>query len=88
MFAKLKAMLSVRGLSAIVCGVFGLDRDLSSVDATTRENAKEYVRWCIDTAYEIGSPIVCVPMFAATGKAHPSTEAAIRAERQRSIDCR
>lgn len=83
----LSALLSARGLGAIVCGVFGADRDLSSADAATRENTKEYIRWCIDTAYEIGSPIVAGPMFAATGKAHPSTEAEMRAERQRSIDC-
>src|SRR5215831_5226728 len=55
--SALKGKLSAHKLSVIVCGVFGPDRDLSSVEADTRENAKEYVRWCIDTAYEIGSPI-------------------------------
>ena len=84
--SALQTLLSIRKLQPIVCGVFDADRDLSSADADTRENAKEYVRWCIDTAYQIGSPLVCGPMYAATGKAHPSTEAEMRTQRQRSID--
>ena len=84
--SALQALLSVRKLHPIICGVFSADRDLSSAEADTRENAKEYMRWCIDTAYQVGSPIVCGPMFAATSKVHPSTDAEMRAERQRSIE--
>jgi D-psicose/D-tagatose/L-ribulose 3-epimerase len=84
--SALKARLSAHKLSVIVCGVFGPDRDLSSVEADTRENAKEYLRWCIDTAYEIGSPIVVGPMYASGGKPHPGTKAQITAERERSIE--
>src|SRR5579859_6581281 len=84
--SALHAVLSARGLGAVVCGVFTPDRDLGSADATTRENAKEYVRWCIDTAYEIGSPIVVGPMYGPVGKSHPKTDAEAKAKRERSLD--
>ena len=82
----LKNKLSSRKLGVILCGVFGPDRDLSSEDADTRENAKEYVRWCIDTAYEIGSPIVAGPMYTAGGKTQLGSKAQVNAERERSIE--
>jgi len=69
-----------------VCGVFGPDRDISSVDADTRENGKEYLRWCIDTANELGSPIVVGPMYTSGGKPHPGSKAQTAAERARSIE--
>jgi D-psicose/D-tagatose/L-ribulose 3-epimerase len=80
-----KVALAENGLDVIVCGVFGPDRDLSSADATVRDNARQYLRWCIDAAQALGSPLVCGPMYASVGKTHPESEDEIRAERERSI---
>lgn len=84
--SSLKRKLASRKLDVIVCGVFGSDRDISSVDADTRENGKEYVRWCVDTAYEIGSPLVVGPMYASVGKPHPGSKAQTTAEYERSVE--
>jgi D-psicose/D-tagatose/L-ribulose 3-epimerase len=83
---SVKAALADNGLSAIVCGVFGPDRDLSSASGTFRDNARQYLRWCIDAAQALGSPLVCGPMYASVGKAHPDSDAEIRAERTRSVE--
>ena len=58
------------GLSAIICGVFGPDRNLCSFDPQIRENARTYILWMIDAAAEVGSPTVCGPMYSAVGKDH------------------
>lgn len=68
--AELKARLPGYGLEAIVCGVFGPDRNICSSDPAIRANAKEYIRWLIEAATKLGSPIVAGPMYSAVGKAH------------------
>lgn len=67
---SIKRELVNNGLSAIVCGVFGPDRNISSFDGQVRENAHLYIRWMIDAAVELGSPTVCGPMYSAVGKEH------------------
>jgi D-psicose/D-tagatose/L-ribulose 3-epimerase len=63
-------ILKDRQLEGIVCGAFGPDRNICSEDMKIRENAKSYIRWLIDTAQEIGSEIVCGPMYSSVGKDH------------------
>ena len=82
----LKAALESRGLTAIVCGAFGPDRNLSSDDATTRQHAVEYLRWCIDAAFELGAPLVGGPMYSAVGKPRLEEAAERRAEWQRAVE--
>ena len=65
-----KAELAKAGLQPIVCGAFGPDRNLCSGDPAVRENAKQYIRWLIDAAAELGSPTVIGPMYSSVGKAH------------------
>ncbi len=81
----LKAALSNAGLEAIVCGVFGPDRNLSSADAAIRSSADQYLRWCIDAAAALGSPVVTGPMYSAVGKARLETAAERAAEWQRAV---
>jgi D-psicose/D-tagatose/L-ribulose 3-epimerase len=57
-------------LKPIVCGVFGPDRNICSSNPTVVENAKSYIRWLIDAADVLGSPVVCGPMYSAGGKEH------------------
>lgn len=81
----LKDALKGVGLQGIICGAFGPDRDLSSADPAVSQNAETYIRWMVDAAAEIGSPVVIGPLYASVGKAHPDTEAGARAEWERSI---
>lgn len=75
-----KAGLAEAGLQPIVCGAFGPERDLCSQNPAYRENAREYIRWLVDAAAELGSPTVIGPMYSAVGKAHLDDTRAREAE--------
>lgn len=81
-----KAALDETGLGAVVCGVFGPDRDLSSADAGVRETTKTYVRWMIDTAETLGATVVCGPAYSSVGKARLLPPAERAAERRRAVE--
>jgi D-psicose/D-tagatose/L-ribulose 3-epimerase len=83
--AALKQALVRSGMQASVCGVFGPERDLSSDDPATRATAEAYIRWCVDAAETLGSPIFGGPMYTYVGKARllPPDERA--AERARAV---
>jgi D-psicose/D-tagatose/L-ribulose 3-epimerase len=74
------------GLIGLICGVFGPDRDINSPDPAVATNAKNYLRWCIAAAHTIGSPVVCGPMYSATGKARLLTTAERRSELRRTVE--
>jgi D-psicose/D-tagatose/L-ribulose 3-epimerase len=57
-------------LSAIICGAFGHDRNISSFDPQIRENARTYILWLIDAAAQLGSELICGPMYSSVGKDH------------------
>lgn len=65
----LKSALDRAGMQAIMCGAFGPGRNISSLDETERNNAKEYLRWMIDAAAALGAGPVLGPMYSAVGKA-------------------
>lgn len=77
---QVKAELESNSLQPIVCGAFGLDRNLCSTDPDLVENAKVYIRWLIDAAAELGSPVVAGPMYSAVGKEHIDDATARKAE--------
>ena len=66
---QLKELVKKERLEVATCGVFGADRDLISEDSEVRENAKRYIRKCLDYASELESPIFCGPAYSAVGKA-------------------
>lgn len=78
--AQVKVELDRNGLQPIVCGAFGPDRNLCSSNLEYIENAKTYIRWLIDLAAELGSPVVCGPMYSSVGKEHLENEDARQAE--------
>jgi D-psicose/D-tagatose/L-ribulose 3-epimerase len=80
-----KRELDTNGLDAIVCGAFGPERNICSRDPKVVANAKSYCRWLIDAAAELGSPVVCGPMYSAVGKSHLEAEAARTAEWDRAV---
>jgi D-psicose/D-tagatose/L-ribulose 3-epimerase len=63
-------ILKKNQLAGIICGAFGPDRNICSQDPKIRENAMNYIRWLIDAAHEIGSEVVCGPMYSSVGKDH------------------
>jgi D-psicose/D-tagatose/L-ribulose 3-epimerase len=77
--------LKQNSLAPIVCGAFGPDRNICSNDPTIVENAKTYIRWLIDAADELGSPVVCGPMYSAVGKDHIEDEKGRKAEWERAV---
>jgi D-psicose/D-tagatose/L-ribulose 3-epimerase len=66
----IKEVIAKNGLSAIICGVFGPDRNICSSDPKIRENARKYILWLIDSAAQLGTEVVCGPMYSSVGKAH------------------
>jgi D-psicose/D-tagatose/L-ribulose 3-epimerase len=84
--AALKQGLADNGLNGIICGAFGADRDLSHADPAIRQNSADYIKWLIDAAAEVGSPVVAGPMYAAVGKPHPESDNEVQAEYQRAVE--
>jgi D-psicose/D-tagatose/L-ribulose 3-epimerase len=83
--ATVKAELDRNGLQGIICGAFGPDRNICSSNPTVVENARTYIRWLIDAAVVVGSPVVCGPMYSAVGKEHLEDPAARKAEWDRAV---
>ncbi|MGA8243133.1 MAG: sugar phosphate isomerase/epimerase family protein, partial [Desulfobacterales bacterium] len=78
-------ILQENQLDGIICGAFGPDRNISSEDSGIRENAKTYIRWLIDAAHEIGSEVICGPMYSSVGKDHLADPEARRLEWDRAV---
>lgn len=77
---QVKNDLEKNYLMPVVCGAFGPDRNICSSDPKIVENARIYIRWLIDAAVELGSPVVCGPMYSAVGKEHLADDQARQAE--------
>ena len=80
-----KDVLVENHLEGIICGVLGADRNICSTDPRVVANAKTYIRWLVDAAAEIGSPVVCGPLYSAVGKQHLEDEKARKAEWDRAV---
>jgi D-psicose/D-tagatose/L-ribulose 3-epimerase len=81
----IKLSVQKNGLAAIICGVFGPDRNICSSDPEIRANARQYSQWLIDAAAQLGSPVVCGPMYSAVGKAHLEDETARKQEWRQAV---
>ena len=66
----IKNELAENQLSAIICGVFGDDRNICSDDPEIRENSRNYLHWLVDSAEEIGSEVIGGPMYSSVGNVH------------------
>ncbi len=84
--AALGAKAGDVGLGLVLCGAFGPGRNLSSSNASEVEAAEEYLRWMIDAAAEVGSPVIGGPMYSAVGKERLPTQPARAAEWQRAAE--
>ena len=63
-----KDALKASGMECTCCSILGDDRDLISDDPAIRENAKNYMKECIEISAALGSPIFCGPLYSAVGK--------------------
>ncbi len=63
-----KDALKTAGMECTCCSILGDDRDLISDDTAVRENAKKYMKDCIEISAALGSPIFCGPLYSAVGK--------------------
>jgi D-psicose/D-tagatose/L-ribulose 3-epimerase len=84
--AEVNKALEMNHLKPIVCGAFGLDRNLCSTNRQYVENARGYIRWLIDAAASLGSPVICGPMYSAVGKEHIEDDRERKAEWDRAVD--
>jgi D-psicose/D-tagatose/L-ribulose 3-epimerase len=66
---QLKTALEEHELGVVVCGAYGPGRNISSLDLTERQAAKDYLIWMINAAQKLGSDVVNGPMYSAVGKA-------------------
>lgn len=63
-----KDALGAAGMECTTCSILGDDRDLISDDPAIRENAKKYMKDCVEISAALGSPIFCGPLYSAVGK--------------------
>ena len=67
-WAMLKKTARETGLNVTISGAFGANRDISSDDASIRENGFNYIVDCIRIAESMNSPIFTGPVYSAVGK--------------------
>ena len=74
------------GLSVLVCGAFGSERDVSHEDKAQRARGRGYLLQCIEFAAAVGSPLVSGPMYAPTGQARLLDPDARKAQFDRAVE--
>lgn len=60
--------LKENGMECTGCSILGDDRDMISDDPAIRENAKQYMKDCIEIIAALGGSIFCGPLYSAVGK--------------------
>jgi len=83
--SRIQNEIAKNELSAIICGVFGDNRNICSADPEIRENARSYLHWLVDSAEQIGSEVIGGPMYSSVGKAHLEDDAARKKEWELSV---
>lgn len=84
--SKVNTIIKEKGLDVVVCGAFGLSRNLCSEDPQLVQNAKEYIYWLIDAAAVLGAKVVAGPMYSSVGKAHYDDPVEREKEWDRAVD--
>ncbi len=80
-----KGILKGNQLETVMCGAFGPDRNICSIDPAIRESARKYILWLIDAAAQLGSETVCGPMYSSVGKDHIEDPSERQQEWQRAV---
>lgn len=66
--SRVRRAAAAAGLAVAVGGAFGENRDISHEDPSVRQSGLDYLKWCTQFAFEVGSPRVSGPMYSAVGK--------------------
>lgn len=74
------------GLSVLICGAFGPERDVSHESRHGRQAGIDYLRHCVDFAAAVDSPLVSGPMYAPTGQTRLLPPEERRAQWDRAVD--
>ena len=81
----IKESLDKFDLKAIVCGVFGPTKDLTSDDVLLHENCFTYVERCFDFCNLWGCDFLAGPMYSAVGKARMVSKEQRKIEWDRAV---
>lgn len=63
-----RSAISETGLGAIVCVVMSPDRDLLHDDRAVVATTQDYLASAVEVAAEVGSPVLCGPMYSSVGR--------------------
>lgn len=63
-----KAALKAAGMECTGCAILSDDRDLISDDPAIREDAKKYLKECVEILGALDASILCGPLYSAVGK--------------------
>ncbi len=60
--------LKAAGMECTCCSILDDSRDMISDDPAVRENAKKYMKECVEITAALGGSIFCGPLYSAVGK--------------------
>jgi len=63
-----KAALEDNNLGCTGCVILGPDRDLINSDVAVRQNAKDYLKKCVEITQKLGGDTLIGPLYSAVGK--------------------
>src|SRR5688572_11747587 len=78
---RLKEIVREAGIKVTISGAFGPDRDISSTEASIRQQGLDYIIDCIHIAEEMESPVFTGPVYSAVGKTRMVSEEQKKQER-------
>lgn len=78
--------LSDNGLLPVVCGAFGLTRDLTHEDVSVHETCFQYIRNCFELCNQWNAKFLAGPMYSAVGKARMVSPEQRQVEWERAVN--
>jgi len=80
---KVKVALQENQLQAVVCGAFGLSRDLTNEDPAVHKHCFDYINKCFNLCHTWNATFFAGPMYSSVGKARmvPSDQRKVEWER-------
>ena len=70
-YARVGEVMKDHGLGVSLVTVLSDDRDLIHEDEAVRKNGRDYLRYCIDAAHDLGAVNLGGPIYSALGKTGP-----------------
>lgn len=64
---KVRSELKATGLACSILCAYGATRDIGDKDPSVQKAGIEFIENCIRVAAELGSPLVCGPLYAGVG---------------------